>query len=354
MNINLELQELEYITDCLPIGVMVFDDKLQLKLWNDSALNLTGVGIEDVVASTSYEVLEKNVHEIMGGTIRSGLSSQQHGLIERDGKTISYTVKRISRDGHAYTVLLLEDATRFFDADKIKRDFIVTLLHKLRGPLSTLKTSFAIIKAGALDGVSDYGRELLDMGNQEIDHLSTLIGDMRDLFYIETGFAEKDTDIALLPVMPILDGAVEELSNMSESINQISHRVVKKGALNAIVKADYEMLKKVFFILLKNALMYSPETTQVVFECIEGDGFIDIKVRDEGIGLKEQSMPQLFSKYFREDNEMTRIHEGNGLGLFIAKSFIELMTGTIYCESLEGKGCVFSLSVPCGGDIKNG
>lgn len=92
--------------------------------------------------------------------------------------------------------------------------------------------------------------------------------------------------------------------------------------------------------------MYSPEETGVTITCEDERDDIVVRVEDCGIGVAKESLPLLFGKYFRESNDATRNQEGNGLGLFIARSFIELMKGTIYCESVQGKGSVFSFSLP--------
>jgi signal transduction histidine kinase len=100
--------------------------------------------------------------------------------------------------------------------------------------------------------------------------------------------------------------------------------------------------------------MYSQEETRVIVKSVDKDDYVEIQVWDEGVGITESSMPLLFGKYFRETNEATTKQEGNGLGLFIARSYITLMKGIIYCESVQGKGSMFSLSLSKAGADNHG
>jgi signal transduction histidine kinase len=354
MNMNVTHRELERIADYLPVGILVFDQGMQIRLWNDLALQLTGIGIEDVLSNNYSAALDWRVLAMMlNGNKETEKPSQQHLLLEQGEKTISYTVKRVPGDGDIDTILFVEDATKFMEIERIKRDFIGTLLHKLRGPLSTLKTSLAMMQGGIIEGISPQGREILGMGYHEVNRLVTLVNDLRDLFLIETGLAGKDMDSEEFTVSAPLNRAVEELSKMPEPCGSVRRRLVLKGSFEVPVAADFEKLKKVFFNLIKNGLMYSPEKSSVVVECVDAAGFVDIKVQDRGIGISSESIPLLFGKFFREPNQVTKIAEGNGLGLFIAKSFIELMKGTIYCESVQGKGSVFFMSLPRAGKAGN-
>ena len=211
MNMNLKRPELEQIVDYLPVGIMVFDREMRLRLWNEVALSLTGIGIEDVLSGDYAELLNDEMRLKFDAATGNSDTSHEHWVIERDGKSIGYTLRSIRNDGEDNTILIIEDATKFMDVEKIKRDFIGTLLHKLRGPLSTLKTSLSMLQAGAVKGISTEAHEILDMGYHEVNRLVRLVGNMRDLFMIETGLAEKDMDIEEFPLSLPLDRAIEEL-----------------------------------------------------------------------------------------------------------------------------------------------
>ncbi len=346
MNMNVTHQEMEQIADYLPVGILVFDAGMQVRLWNDLALTLTGIGIENVLSGNYAGVLDERVHAMLANAHNADNASQQHIIVEKGEKTISFTVKRVPNNGEFDTILLAEDATKLLQVERIKRDFIGTLLHKLRGPLSTLKTSLAMMQGQVIQGLAPQGREIIDMGYHEVNRLVTLVNDLRDLFLVETGLAEKDIDFEEFEVSSALHRAIEVLARMPEPFCSVRQCVTVKGFIDSRVRADFEKLTKVFFILLKNALMYSTRKPEIAIECSDTAGVIDVAVRDHGIGISKESTHLLFGKYFRETNHATRVLEGNGLGLFVAKSFVELMNGAIHCESEPGNGSVFFLSLP--------
>jgi signal transduction histidine kinase len=122
--------------------------------------------------------------------------------------------------------------------------------------------------------------------------------------------------------------------------------MVMEGDLTCRVKADFEKMKQVLFNLLKNAILFSKGNAPVVIKITRQSDLVNIQIKDQGIGISSDTVPLLFQKYFREDNEITREIEGNGLGLFLAKSYIGFMKGTLYCETEKGKGSVFTVTIP--------
>ena len=180
---------------------------------------------------------------------------------------------------------------------------------------------------------------------EEVNRLSLLINDMRDLFLIETELAEKELEPESFAIGSALSRAVHDLGK-SLSLKTVTTRISFAGDPDLFVRADFDKTKKVFSILLKNALQYSAPDAPVEVMCTSAPGYVNIQVKDSGIGIAEKMAGFVFSKYFREDNPMTRNSAGNGLGLFIAKSYIELMKGSMYFESAPGAGTRFNVSLP--------
>ncbi len=347
MNMGMKESELLRIIEAFPLGVMIFDSQMHLKLWNEKSLQLTGIGIEDILSGDIRGLINKKVMEMIEEPKITASSSTQSVITEQAGKSLRYTVSSISEnEDEIYKLLLIEDSTMLTAMEGIKRDFIVTLLHKLRGPLCTLKTSLSMLKSGIIKGGSFDVEEIIEIGYHEVQRLVDLLNDMRDLFLIETGLAEKDLEIENFSLASALERAVETLSKMLPPFDSVKKRLIIKGDLNIVIESDFEKIEKVFFILLKNALMYSDENSEVTVSFRSDEDSVDVSIEDRGIGVSVQNQPLLFSKYFRENNEKVRSHDGNGIGLFIAKSFVELLKGTIYCESIQAKGSVFTFSLP--------
>jgi signal transduction histidine kinase len=349
MGINETRQELECFVEYLPVGVVVFDADMRLSLWNNLALELLGIGLETVLSENFEAVFDKKLLKSIKDDEQVSHTGQQRLVLEKDGRVLSCTIKHIAAENGSQAIVIVEDATRFRQIELVQRDFITNVLHKLRGPLSTLKTSLSMVQNEKALAVADPAQagEILAMSYHEVNRLVDLVNDLRDLFLIETGLAEKDIDIEEFAVSNAFGRAVDEICKMPAApFSDVRRRLFLTGDLLRRVRADFGKTKKIFSVLIKNALLYSDNEAQIEARFSETDDGVAVCVKDKGTGIAEKSMPFIFGKYFREDTEQTRRNEGNGLGLFIAKSYAELMGGSLHCESVQAKGSAFLVSLP--------
>jgi signal transduction histidine kinase len=346
MEINASRQDLENFIEYLPVGVVVFDTDMRLSLWNNLALELLGLGIETVLSGDLAGILDKELLACVTDVEQASHSGQQRLVLEKNGKVLSCTIKHIAVENGRQVIVIVEDATRFRRVEQVQRDFITNVLHKLRGPLSTLKTSLSMVQNEKVLSNPAQAGEILAMGYHEVNRLVDLVNDLRDLFLIDTGLAAKDIDIEEFAVSAAFDRAVDEIGKMPAPFSGIRKRILTAGDRRGRVRADFEKTRKIFSVLLKNALLYSEGDAAIEVDFSGRDDGVTVCVKDRGTGIAEESMPFLFGKYFREDTAQTRRNEGNGLGLFIAKSYADLMGGSIHCESIQSKGSVFFVSLP--------
>jgi signal transduction histidine kinase len=337
--------ELEQFIERLPIGVVELNAGLEITICNDRSMKLLDIDVESLLDAVfmdlinDCEILKDNITQV-----HSGKSQQQHFLLTIKEKILSCTVIKAG----AGMTILIEDATNLNKIEQIKREFIVTLLHKIRSPLATIKTSLSMLQGGPVDSgiqCSVETKEILGMCHEEVNRLSLLINDMRDLFFIETKLAEKELELEEFSVGLAFSRAIADLKKVLLP-DTIGARISCVGNMKCFIRADFEKTKKVFTILLKNALQYSAPDAPVEVACASSSGNVSIQIKDSGIGISGKMTEFVFSKYFREDNPATRNRAGNGLGLFIAKSYVELMNGSIYFESRQGAGTSFYVTFP--------
>jgi len=238
-------------------------------------------------------------------------------------------------------VLALEDATQMHRLDAIKQEFIGAIVHKIRAPLSTLKTALAVLHDSRPDNLSADAAEVIDMSRHEVERLNRLLNNLRDLFAIETGLAAKELEFEEFAVGKSIERALCVLDKSGRSPRQ---RVRILGASDAAVRADFQRMTGAIEILLDNALLFSEGPVEITVQRLSA--CVILSVRDSGIGIGPEAQCLLFSKFFREDNAVTRGNDGNGLGLFLAKSWLEMMDGSVSCESNPGKGTTFVISIP--------
>jgi len=345
--------DLERFIERLPLGIIVLSADLRISLCNDLSMRLLDVGVESLLSADfmdiikNFDVLKESVLQV-----HSGKAQQQHVVLTIAEKSLSCSVLNTGdAPGNEGLIVLVEDATDLNKIEQMKREFIGTLLHKIRSPLATMKTSLSMLKYGVGQPNPQNHlemRELFAMCYEEVNRLSTLINDMRDLFLIETKLAEKDLVMEDFPVDAAITSAITELKKT------LPPEIGGKGIMfreNAELKvhADYEKTKKIFFLLMKNALQYSGPDASAEVSCSDAGDSINIIIKDHGIGISDSMTNQVFSKYFREDNFTTRNSAGNGLGLFIAKSYIDLMKGSMYFNSKQGEGTSFHVTLPPAG-----
>jgi signal transduction histidine kinase len=340
---------IERFIERLPLGIIVLSADLQIEMHNDLSLKLLDVGVENLLTTDFLDIIKDfNVLKDSILQVHSGICQQQHVMLAIADKFLSCTVFNAGDMDAGSLMVLIEDASNIKKIEQIKREFIGTLLHKIRSPLATIKTSLSVLRyeSGRLGpNVPIEIREVFIMCLDEVNRLSALVNDMRDLFLIETKLADKDMETEEFPVDAAIKSAIGDLEK-SLSPEIVKNRICFKGDAGVHVQADYEKTKKIFFVLLKNALQYSAPDTPVEVSCCAADGSINIVIKDRGIGISSSMANQVFSKYFREDNFATRNSAGNGLGLFIAKSYIDLMNGSMYFDSKQGEGTSFYVTLP--------
>ena len=115
-------------------------------------------------------------------------------------------------------------------------------------------------------------------------------------------------------------------------------------------EADRDKLRQVFNILVDNALRYSPQGARVTVVARRGEGTVEVRVVDEGIGIPAGEQERIFRKFYRAESTARDGGGGTGLGLFIAKELVTAMGGRIWVESSEGEGSKFAFELPAARD----
>ena len=227
------------------------------------------------------------------------------------------------------------------EANRNKSIFLANMSHELRTPLNAIIGFSEVLLQRMFGELNDrqeeYLRDVLVSGQ----HLLELINDILDLSKIEAGRMElQPTRIA---VAPLIDSGV----------TMIRERAAKHAIELAVrvdpdvgeIDADERKLRQVLFNLLSNAVKFTPERGLIEVGAVRRDGEVRVSVKDNGIGIALADQARIFEKF--EQAESGRRQEAStGLGLALAKSFVELHGGRIWVESAPGAGSTFTFSVP--------
>jgi len=237
----------------------------------------------------------------------------------------------------------LEQTNRkLLESSRVKSEFLANTSHELRTPLSSILGFIRLV----LDGVCQSRQEEIDLLNDAFhaaEHLLSIVNDLLDLAKIEAG----KLDVVCQPTQlrPILK---QVLSLASVQVDQKSIELVDQTESVELprVWVDPERLKQVLINLVGNAVKFT-DRGQVIVAARVVDGFLELEVKDTGIGIAPERQAELFEKFRQLDSSFTRRHGGSGLGLAISKHLVESMGGRIRIYSAgSNAGTTVTFAVP--------
>jgi signal transduction histidine kinase len=190
--------------------------------------------------------------------------------------------------------------------------------------------------------LSDRQRQFLERIHNTVKRMEILVSDLADISRIESGhFFMEETRVKVADVVQ----AVQD--SMQPQINERKHEYSEKIEANLPdLKVDYYRLLQVLTNLISNAVKYTAEQGKITLNVrrVDEGKRVEFSVTDNGIGLSEESVLMLGTKFWRAEDDFTRAQPGTGLGFTITRSLVEQMGGKIKIESEIGKGSTFTFS----------
>lgn len=270
--------------------------------------------------------------------------SEQVSYIGKTGELIpvAVTVSPIVVDGTpAGAIEVFRDLTQERQLDIAKEEFVSLASHQLRTPATAVKSILSMLGNGDLGPLSPVQQKFIDRASQANSRQLEIIEDMLSVARIDAGRMERqDTDVDLTSLVRV---AVTEQTEIVRSRGQ-QLQFVASGP--CIVRADEAKLRMVVDNLISNASKYTPSGGKIRVEIEPSSRFVVLKVQDTGLGIATDDIPRLFKKFSRINNHLSHQVGGNGLGLFLVKSIVELHGGTVSVASRPGEGSEFSVVLP--------
>ena len=236
-------------------------------------------------------------------------------------------------------VIILNNVTRYKELDSAKTNFISTVSHEMKTPISSILMSLQLLGDNRLGSLNDEQKALITSIKDSSDRLLNITGELLNMTQVESG------KLKLMPkiVKPIelIDYAVHATQVLAERF----HCFVEVEYPEKISKlfVDNEKIAWVVTNLLSNAIHHSPENSRIIVGACQQDKVVNIYVQDFGRGIDPRYHKSIFERYFRVPG--TKV-QGSGLGLAISKEFVEAHGGTITVDSQIGKGSRFTISLP--------
>ncbi len=226
--------------------------------------------------------------------------------------------------------------------DELKDEFISTVSHEMRTPMTSIKSSMDLLLSGRLGEIQKEHKPFLEIAVRNLDRLAQLLNDVLNVSRIESGRLKMTP--GLHEIRPLVDGVIGVLNTkMQEKQDTISNEVPEK--LTAFF--DRNSLIQVLTNLAANAINHNePGISVAVRVADESGGCLTLSVADTGAGIAKEDREKIFERFYQSGRTYGEGSKGTGLGLTISKGLIEAMGGRIWVEGEEGKGADFRIVLP--------
>lgn len=334
-----EKQRAETVINSLKDASIGIDNKGLILFANQQALQLLNLKEQEIIGLPQNLVEEKN-------DLFRFLVNEKNTIpfkIVVDGKE-NYFSKEIidikQKNEKTGSIIVLENITPFKELDTAKTNFIATISHELKTPLASSDFSLKLLEDERVGTLTSEQKELVQSLKNDNHRLLRILSELLDMSQVESGRIQLN--IQDISVHSIIEKAEDSVSNAAKEKNVIIEKKIAQQL--PLIKADPEKIPWVLNNFLTNAIKYSPENGSIIIRVEATNEFVEIGVKDAGVGIDEAFQVKIFDRYFKVPGAKER--KGTGLGLAISKDFIEAMGGKIGVESKIGKGSYFYFRLP--------
>ncbi|WP_207535946.1 HAMP domain-containing sensor histidine kinase [Desertivirga arenae] len=334
-----EKRRIETIINSMTDGVIGFDA-------DDKILFVNPIGSDLLKLSKADE--GKNAQEVAARNrlFDEVFRKEDHKEIEfstRNGECFfaKETIEVKNQEEAIGKVMILNNITSFHELDAAKTNFIATISHELKTPISSIKLSLKLLEDERIGKVNEEQQSLIQNIRDDATRLLRITGELLDLSQLESGNIHLTIQEA--PAMAIVDYARTAVQFQADQ-KAVKLNVFTEEGISTIT-ADEEKTAWVLVNFLSNALRYSPSGSKILIQVRLKRDMVEFTVTDEGPGIELQYQKKIFERYFQVPSESGK-KTGTGLGLAISKDFIEAQKGQIFVISKPGKGSTFGFTIP--------
>lgn len=352
--IKSEKSRIEAIIAQMQDAIIGLNEKGEILFLNHLAAKLMNLDDEKVIGQNVKELIKKN--ELLNRIIEPETEDktlkiyadekESYFLLENreiiipnyetlEDKTLFESSKS------AGSVYVLKNITQFKELDEAKTNFIATVSHELKTPLSSIKMSLKLLSDERVGNMNEEQSQLLTHIKEDSDRLLKITSELLDLSQVETG--NLKLTFAITKPEDIVQYAIDAVKFQAEQKSIQLELNCDKNLPK--VNADIQKTAWVLVNFLSNALRYSSEKSTVKINVVQQDKFVQFSVQDFGKGIDEKYQKRLFERYFQVPTDGQN-KSGSGLGLAISKDFIEAEDGKIGVQSAIGEGSKFYFNLP--------
>lgn len=354
-----------------PAAVVITDQEANIEYVNPKFTALTGYSSEEVLGKNprilqsgemGREIYEELWQAILAGREWRGefLNKKKNGelywedanispVINEKGEITNFVaVKEDITEKKKLWSELVEAKEKAEESDRLKSCFLANISHEIRTPMNGILGFSALLKEPRLSG--EEKEQYIELIHESGKRMLSIINNLIDISRIETG------EMSLYPGTTSIN---EVLENIHVSFNKQAQEKslsfaceVGLSAKDSVMVTDKARLSQILSHLVGNALKYTSEG-EVAFGYKKNGEMLEFYVRDTGIGISREHQSKIFERFRQVSLDATREYEGAGLGLSLSKKFVEMLGGSMWLDSVPGKGSTFYFTLPYTGFLKS-
>lgn len=329
-----ERGKLDAIISNIQDGVLVLDENHRILLANKTVYEIFSLNGSPILGRLLKDVIANADLRALIDRARNG-ALKYHEINFDDGRVFNAQYTPLPRIGSAVT---MQDISYLKEIDRLKNDFIHTVSHDLRSPLTSVLGYMELIaRVGPLNETQ---HEFLERLRAGVHHMTSLVNELLDLGRLDSGF---DTRRETVDLRNVLDYSLNVFDNQIKNKNL---QVTCEYSENIkSLRANPIRIRQMIDNLVGNAIKYTPPNGRVKLSLSMQENQIVLRVTDSGPGIPPDEQNRVFEKFFRASNRPNDV-EGSGLGLAIVKSIVENHQGRVWVESKVSVGSTFIVLLP--------
>lgn len=329
-----ERARLESVIANIEDGVIVLDDEKKIILINRAACTAFGLELTDLTGKSIESLVSNDDLRVMLAKAE-GSAVNYYEINFDDGRVFNAQHTPIPKIGSAIT---MQDITYLKRLDQMRSDFVHTVSHDLRSPLTAVIGYAELVER--VGPLNEQQQEFIHRVKASVQNITALVNDLLDIGRLEAGF---DARRELVQVESVLQYSI----GLFESLIQKKNIHLYRNVANDLppLRANPIRIRQMIDNLVSNAIKFAPERGEIRILLMAEDHQIIFQVTDNGPGIPREEQARVFDKFYRASN-VADATKGTGLGLAIVKSIVDSYHGRVWVESVPEKGASFFVVLP--------
>lgn len=346
--ISNEKSKLETILKYMADGLIAVDLNGKIIHANSAAITMLDITDEDLNEKDFDSIISRYSTALTIQEIKTNSKTMEgKESFEYGGSTFFARYARFNNENEENVgiIMIIQDITERQKLENMQKEFVANVSHELKTPLTTIKSYIETLLEGEIDD-EETSTKFLRVVDEEADRMNRLVSDLLQLSrldYNREKWNKRNNDI-----ISIIKNVVSKIEFTAKIKKQEIYMDFKED-IKIRVHSDKDKIEQVILNILSNAIKYTDVGGEIHIEAFKDKKEAVIKISDNGIGIPEEEIKNVFERFYRVDKARSRAMGGTGLGLSIAKQITEEHKGRILLESHDGKGTTITIHLPLAG-----